>query len=60
MAVSQLIAKGAPNADIAGALFISQKTVKNHVNRIFAKLGLATGEDNRRVKAILEYLSAHR
>lgn len=37
--VMALIAEGAPNGEIALELFISEKTVKNHINRIFAKLG---------------------
>jgi DNA-binding NarL/FixJ family response regulator len=37
--VMQLIAEGAANCDIAAELFISEKTVKNHINRIFTKLG---------------------
>lgn len=36
--VMDLIAQGATNGEIALQLFISEKTVKNHVNRIFAKL----------------------
>ncbi|WP_377498083.1 response regulator [Microlunatus sp. GCM10028923] len=36
--VMDLIAKGSANTDIAHGLFISEKTVKNHINRIFAKL----------------------
>lgn len=36
------IARGLTNGDIARALFLSEKTVKNHVNSIFAKLGVAT------------------
>jgi len=36
--VMDLIAQGATNGQIALQLFISEKTVKNHVNRIFAKL----------------------
>jgi DNA-binding NarL/FixJ family response regulator len=34
----ELIASGMTNHRIAAACFISEKTVKNHVNRIFAKL----------------------
>jgi DNA-binding CsgD family transcriptional regulator len=34
-----LIASGMTNQQIAVACFISQKTVKNHINRIFTKLG---------------------
>ncbi|ABZ83378.1 transcriptional regulator, luxr family, putative [Heliomicrobium modesticaldum Ice1] len=33
-----LIAQGSTNADIASALFISEKTVKNHITNIFRKL----------------------
>ncbi|WP_114559447.1 response regulator transcription factor [Desertihabitans aurantiacus] len=36
--VMTMIAAGTTNAGIASALFISEKTVKNHINRIFAKL----------------------
>ncbi|GAA2453346.1 response regulator transcription factor [Streptomyces macrosporus] len=36
--VMELIASGMANSQIAAACFISEKTVKNHVNRIFAKL----------------------
>ncbi|CAL9512531.1 Oxygen regulatory protein NreC [Streptomyces sp. enrichment culture] len=36
--VMELIASGMANPQIAAACFISEKTVKNHINRIFAKL----------------------
>jgi DNA-binding NarL/FixJ family response regulator len=36
--VMDLIASGMNNQQIAAACFISEKTVKNHINRIFAKL----------------------
>lgn len=36
--VLKLVAKGMVNKDIAGALFISEKTVKNHISSIFRKL----------------------
>ncbi|MER5495330.1 MULTISPECIES: response regulator transcription factor [unclassified Streptomyces] len=36
--VMDLIASGMNNRQIAAACFISEKTVKNHINRIFAKL----------------------
>jgi DNA-binding NarL/FixJ family response regulator len=35
--VLRLIAAGLSNAEIAQALFVSQATVKTHVNRIFMK-----------------------
>ncbi|WP_210414559.1 LuxR C-terminal-related transcriptional regulator [Microlunatus elymi] len=40
--VMDLIAEGASNAEIALKLFISEKTVKNHINRIFAKLDVTS------------------
>lgn len=39
--IIQLIAKGATNRTIAKTLFISEKTVKNHVTNIFRKLNAA-------------------
>jgi DNA-binding NarL/FixJ family response regulator len=36
-----LVAKGASNSDIAGALHISQATVKSHLIHIFSKLGVS-------------------
>jgi len=38
--VLELIAKGMANKDIAQSLFISEKTVKNHVTNIFRKLNV--------------------
>jgi DNA-binding NarL/FixJ family response regulator len=37
--VLSLIAAGKSNREIARALFVSEATVKTHVNRIFAKTG---------------------
>jgi DNA-binding NarL/FixJ family response regulator len=39
--VLELIAQGRPNASIARHLFLSEKTVRNHVSNIFAKLQVA-------------------
>ena len=35
-----LIGGGKTNKEIASALFVSEGTVKTHVNHVFAKLGL--------------------
>jgi DNA-binding NarL/FixJ family response regulator len=40
--VMDLISSGRSNVDIASKLFLSEKTVKNHVNRIYVKLGVRT------------------
>ncbi|MFJ9926008.1 MULTISPECIES: response regulator [Streptomyces] len=40
--IMDLIASGMTNQQIAAACFISEKTVKNHINRIFAKLQATT------------------
>ncbi|GAA3156448.1 hypothetical protein GCM10010466_54160 [Planomonospora alba] len=40
--VMELIASGCSNGQIARRLFLSEKTVKNHVNRIYAKLGVTS------------------
>ena len=37
-----LIAEGLDNAQIAARLSIGEKTVRNHITRIFAKLGVET------------------
>ncbi|MFI5973908.1 response regulator [Streptomyces sp. NPDC051452] len=40
--IMDLIASGMSNQQIAAVCFISEKTVKNHINRIFAKLHTTT------------------
>jgi DNA-binding NarL/FixJ family response regulator len=40
--VMDRIAAGLANGEIADEFFLSQKTVKNHINRIFAALGVRT------------------
>ncbi|MEU9347269.1 response regulator transcription factor [Streptomyces sp. NPDC048278] len=40
--IMDLIASGMSNQQIAAVCFISEKTVKNHINRIFAKLHTPT------------------
>lgn len=47
--VLDLVAQGLSNAQIAEELFISPKTVRNHVSRIFSKLNVS-----RRAEAIVQ------
>lgn len=49
--VMDLVADGLSNGEVAARLFISEKTVKNHVNSLFAKLGVTT-----RSQAIVRWL----
>jgi ATP/maltotriose-dependent transcriptional regulator MalT len=51
--VMSLIADGHTNGEIAAHLFLAEKTVKNHVRRIYSKLGVHT-----RPAAIAHWLSA--
>lgn len=51
MEVIQCIAKGFSNQDIAQALFVSEKTVKNHLTNIFRKLNV-----NDRTQALIKVL----
>ncbi|MET9687667.1 response regulator transcription factor [Streptomyces sp. NPDC006514] len=53
--IMDLIASGMSNQRIAATCFISEKTVKNHINRIFAKLQSAT-----RSEAIARWLGTAR
>ncbi|MER0087766.1 response regulator transcription factor [Corynebacterium sp. KPL3927] len=56
--VLELMSRGKSNKDIAAELVLSGAAVAKHVSNIFTKLRLDPSEDNRRVKAILQYLSA--
>jgi DNA-binding CsgD family transcriptional regulator len=38
--VAELVARGATNREVAGALFLSQKTIEFHLRNVFRKLGL--------------------
>ncbi|GAB2711971.1 helix-turn-helix transcriptional regulator [Kitasatospora kifunensis] len=46
--VMALVSRGVRNAEIAARLHVSEKTVKNHINRIFRSLGAGS-----RVEAVL-------
>jgi DNA-binding NarL/FixJ family response regulator len=48
-----LIAAGHSNGEIAARLVLAEKTVKNHVNRIYAKLGAGS-----RAAAIVQWTGA--
>ena len=55
--VLTLMAQGRSNAGIAAALVVTEKAVGKHIANIFTKLDLdVSGEDNRRVLAVLAYL----
>jgi DNA-binding NarL/FixJ family response regulator len=57
--VLSLMAEGRSNHAIARTLYITEGAVEKHVRNIFGKLGLAqTGDDHRRVLAVLTYLSS--
>jgi DNA-binding NarL/FixJ family response regulator len=57
-AVLALVAEGRSNSAIAERLFISEKTVVNHITSIYTTLGLKLDDDShRRVQAVLAYLS---
>jgi len=51
--VMSLIAGGHTNGEIAARLFLAEKTVKNHVRRIYSKLGV-----HNRPAAIEQWLSS--
>ncbi|MCG6963456.1 MAG: LuxR C-terminal-related transcriptional regulator [Acidobacteria bacterium] len=51
--VLDLIARGRSNAEIASALSIAPKTVRNHVTNLFGKLGVS-----HRAEAVVRALEA--
>lgn len=56
--VMELMARGLSNTQICDELVLSAAAVSKHVANIFLKLGLGPSEDNRRVRAVLAYLTA--
>ncbi|WP_269813889.1 helix-turn-helix transcriptional regulator [Jiangella endophytica] len=54
--VLELMAEGLTNTVIAGRLFVSEATVRKHIGRIFAKLGVDRESADRRVTAVVAYL----
>jgi DNA-binding NarL/FixJ family response regulator len=58
--VLELMAEGRSNAGIGRVLWVTEGTVEKHVHSILAKLQLPeTGEDHRRVLAVLTFLETH-
>ncbi|WP_182049850.1 response regulator transcription factor [Changpingibacter yushuensis] len=55
--VLELMAQGLSNQQICEKLFLSVAAVSKHVASVFAKLGMSPDEDNRRVRAVLAYLT---
>ena len=54
-----LMAEGRSNGAIAEQLVVTERAVEKHVTSIFGKLGLtASGDDHRRVLAVLRFLDA--
>ncbi|MDU1224539.1 response regulator transcription factor [Varibaculum cambriense] len=53
-----LMAQGLSNEEIAKKLFLSGASVAKHIANVFMKLGLTPDEPNRRVRAVLAYLTA--
>lgn len=53
-----LMARGLSNAQIGDELVLSPGAVSKHVANVFVKLELGPGEENRRVRAVLAFLSA--
>jgi DNA-binding NarL/FixJ family response regulator len=52
--IMAMIAAGHTNGQIAASLVLTEKTVKNHVNRLYAKLGAGSRAD-----AIARWTTGH-
>ena len=51
------MAQGLSNQQICDTLYFSAAAVSKHVASVFSKLGMQPGEENRRVRAVLAYLT---
>ena len=49
--VATLAARGLSNRQVAARLFLSLRTVENHLHRVFSKLGIAS---RRELRALVE------
>ena len=49
--IASLVADGMSNKQVAAAVFLSEKTVENHLSRIFAKVGVKSRVELTRVMA---------
>ena len=58
--VLALMAEGLSNSQISAKLFLSAGAVSKYVASVFLKLDLPVGEENRRVRAVLTYLTANK
>jgi DNA-binding NarL/FixJ family response regulator len=55
--VLRLMAEGRSNLGIAKELYLSVRTIENHVTSVFTKLGLTPSDtENNRVRAVLAFL----
>ena len=55
--VLEAMARGLYNSQIAKELFLSGAAISKHVANVFMKLGLSPDQENRRVRAVLTYLT---
>ena len=46
--IAELVAQGRTNKEIAGTLFLAEKTVEGHLTNVFAKLGVSVARRRRR------------
>lgn len=58
--ILERIAKGCTNVEIGRQLFISEKTVRNHITRVFEKLGVSSRAQAIVVALNREWPAAHR